>query len=106
MNGRGIYNRLETIKAVEESGVPFELVNSMAKLSFADQVMLMSSTGVLVAPHGAALANIMFLPAHAAVVEIFPYLMKKNTYRYLCGLFDLLYFPVRAAAGARRCRGC
>jgi hypothetical protein len=94
MNGRGIFNLPDVIRAVDESGVAFELVDSMARRSFADQVQLMSSTGVLVAPHGAALANIMFLPAHAAVIEIFPYLMKKNTYRYLCGLFDLLYFPV------------
>lgn len=94
MNGRGIYNRDDVVKVVEDSGVPFELVNSMAKLSFADQVQLMSNTGILVAPHGAALANMMFLPAHSAVIEIFPYLMKKNTYRYLAGLFDLLYTPV------------
>lgn len=94
MNGRGIYNRPDIVKAVEATGVPFEEVNSMAKLSFAEQVHLMAGTGILIAPHGAALANIMFLPAHAVVIEMFPYLMKKNTYRYLSHLFDLVYYPL------------
>ena len=30
---------------------------------------LMSRTGILIAPHGAALANAMFLPQHAVVIE-------------------------------------
>lgn len=30
----------------------------------------MAGTGILIAPHGAHLANIMFLPAHAVVIEV------------------------------------
>jgi capsular polysaccharide biosynthesis protein len=37
----------------------------------------MAGTGILIAAHGAALVNSMFLPQHAAVIEIFPFLMKK-----------------------------
>ena len=94
MNGRGIYNRDLLVQLAEETGVPVRLVFSMASMSFAEQVKLMSETGILIAPHGAALANIMFLPVHAVVIELFPYLMKKNTYRYLANLLDLIYFPV------------
>jgi hypothetical protein len=72
MNGRGIYNRDELIAAVEATGLPYELVGNMAKLSFAQQVELMAGTGILIAPHGAHLANAMFLPAHAVVVEMYP----------------------------------
>jgi len=94
MNGRGIFNFKEIVEVVKGMGLPYELVTTMAKLSFADQVQLMSNTGVIIAPHGAALANIMYLPAHAAVIEMFPYLMKKNTYRYLSSILDLHYFPL------------
>jgi hypothetical protein len=94
MNGRGIYNRDLLIERVAATGVPYRLVSTMGSMSFAEQVELMSSTGILIAPHGAALANIMFLPAHAVVIELFPYLMKKNTYRYLANLLDLQYYPL------------
>lgn len=39
----------------------------------------MAGTGILIAAHGAALVNSMFLPQHAVVIEIFPYFMKKMT---------------------------
>jgi hypothetical protein len=94
MNGRGIYNFKEILEAVKATGLPYEEINTLAKMSFADQVQLMANTGILIAPHGAALANLMFLPAHAVVIELFPYLMKKNTYRYLSGLMDLHYYPI------------
>lgn len=93
-NGRGLYNREEVINAVKATGVPYEIVPAMHALSFVQQVTLMSSTGILIAPHGAALANSMFLPAHSVVVEMFPYLMKKNTYRHLCAMMDLHYYPL------------
>ena len=92
--GRGIYNRDEVVEAANNTGLPVELVPSLGKLSFEQQVELMANTGILIAPHGAALANIMFLPAHAVVIEMFPYLMKKNTYRYLTNLVDVHYYPM------------
>ena len=94
MNGRGIFNRELLVDLVRDTGVPYELVSTMASSSFNAQVSLMAETGILIAPHGAALANIMFLPAHAVVIELFPHLMKKNTYRYLASQLDLHYFPI------------
>ncbi len=94
MNGRGFFNRDQLIAAVAATGLPYKVVNTMGKMSFRDQVSMMAHTGILIAPHGAALANAMFLPAHSAVIELFPYLMKKNTYRHLCAMMDLHYFPV------------
>jgi hypothetical protein len=70
------------------------IIDNLGALSFCGQVALMAGTGVLIAPHGAALANLMFMPAHAAVIELFPYLMKKNTYRHLASLMGLHYHPV------------
>jgi capsular polysaccharide biosynthesis protein len=47
----------------------FEKVQ-MERLAFSQQVALMRQTAVLVAPHGAGLANMMFCPTGARVVEI------------------------------------
>jgi hypothetical protein len=53
------------------------------KLTFKEQVDVMRTSGVVIAIHGAALTNSMFLPKHAAVIEIFPfgvYDVKKHDY--------------------------
>jgi hypothetical protein len=94
MNARGIHNSDAVLAAISATGLPFEVIPSMGALSFSDQVALMAGTGILIAPHGAALANAMFLPAHSVVVELFPYGMKKNTYRHLASMADLTYFPM------------
>ena len=70
LNGRGIYNKQELIDAVAATGLPYQVVPNMASMSFAEQVELMAGTGILIAPHGAHLANSMFLPVHAVVIEV------------------------------------
>ena len=92
-NGRGIYNIDRVLALLNASGLPVEIISTMATLSFEEQVELMAGTGLLIAPHGAHLQNIMFLPAHAAVIELWPFLMKKSTYRMLATQLDLHYFP-------------
>lgn len=82
-NGRGIYNIDKVVAALSATGIPYEMVATMSSLSFETQVQLMAGTGLLIAPHGAHLQQLMFLPAHAAVIELWPFLMKKSTYRYL-----------------------
>jgi hypothetical protein len=64
--------------------------------SFEEQVAVMAGTGILVALHGAALANIIFLPAGAAVIELFPWRFHKVTYRSLAGGLGLHYQALRA----------
>jgi capsular polysaccharide biosynthesis protein len=69
------------IEALNATGIPFELVSTLATLSFEAQVALMAGTGLLIAPHGAALMNLVFLPQHASVIEVFspPTLKKSGT---------------------------
>jgi hypothetical protein len=69
LNGRGIYNKQEIFDAVAATGLPYQIIPNMASLSFAEQVELLAGTGILIAPHGAHLANAMFLPVHAVVIE-------------------------------------
>jgi len=61
-----------------------------------EHVQAMASTGILVASHGAALANLVFLPTGAAVIEIFPWKFHKTTYRSLATSLGLMYLPIHA----------
>lgn len=92
--GRAIFNKKEVEAVVRGTGLPYEYVGSLGRKSFTDQVTIMSQTGILIGPHGAGLANSIFLPAHAVVVELFSIMMKKWSYSNLAATAGLLYFPV------------
>jgi capsular polysaccharide biosynthesis protein len=64
---RRLVNEDEVWALLQKAG--FERVR-MEALSFEQQVQLMRETAVLVAPHGAGLANMLFLDPSACVVEI------------------------------------
>lgn len=64
---RRLVNEEEIWPSLEDAG--FERV-LMEALSFEEQVKLMRSTSVLVAPHGAGLTNMLFCRAGVDVVEI------------------------------------
>ena len=34
------------------------------------QVALFANTGILITPHGAAMANMIFMPVHSVVIEV------------------------------------
>ena len=92
--GRNFENGEELIRVIRDSGIPYEVINDMGELTFKQQVVKMAGTGILIAAHGAALVNSMFLPQHAVVMELFPYMLKKLTYFNLAGLLGLWYLPV------------
>jgi hypothetical protein len=92
--GRNIYNLHEVLEILGQTGLEVEYVPSVSKMTFAAQVELMAGTGILVGPHGAALANAMFMPAHAVIVELFPPWMKKLSYATLANTAGLIHIPV------------
>lgn len=49
-----------------------------------NKVKLMHKTVVLIAMHGAELANVLFLPKGAVVIEIFPDLYYRSMYSRYC----------------------
>ena len=69
---RNIVN-IDEVKAalLAHFGVPVRLL-SFEGLSFGEQVRALHDVRLLVAPHGAGLTNLVFLPPGAALVEIFP----------------------------------
>ncbi len=59
---------------------------------FLEQVTWMRGSTILVAAHGAALTNIMFMPPEAALYEIFPpKFLYQKVYRTMAKNLDLVY---------------
>ncbi|GAB2478975.1 glycosyltransferase family 61 protein [Jatrophihabitans fulvus] len=68
-NNRSVTNEAEVIDLLASHG--FVAIDPGA-MSLADQIRAFGSAEAVVAPHGAALANLAFVPAGGAVVELFP----------------------------------
>jgi len=64
---------------------------SMEGLSFRDQLLLMKNTSVLVGMHGSGLTNVIFLPAGASSVELFPYKFQRTSYQDLSKMAGVSY---------------
>ena len=65
-----------------------------------EQLQLISSHGVLIAPHGAGLMNAMFAVPGSAIVEIFPYHLDHNLYSTVAMTSGIGYFPVHTYNGS------
>jgi len=89
-----IHNFEQVLESVRRVGVPYEVLESVEGMSFASTVQLFASTGILVAPHGDALAMSAFMPAHSVIVELFPFGVKRNTFRQLANYLDIHYLPL------------
>jgi Glycosyltransferase 61 len=69
-SSRGLYNIEEILEVLKETGLPVKVINDMGALTWQQQVQVMAETGILVAVHGAALTNVIFMPANAVLVEV------------------------------------
>lgn len=96
-SSRAIANMEQLLPIIKASGIKVRWITNMAALSYEQQVQAMAETGILIATHGAALANILYLPAHAVVVEMFPYVMYASMYRDLAAAAGLFYYSIRSA---------
>lgn len=56
----------------ETRGYTYRMLD-MAGLSFSQQVNAVAGAGILIGIHGTQMLNMLFLPKHAAVVEVMPY---------------------------------
>jgi capsular polysaccharide biosynthesis protein len=60
--GRIFSNQDAIIAAARDVGLPVEVVVDLGKLQLREVVQKMAGVGILIAAHGAALVNAMFLP--------------------------------------------
>jgi len=65
---RRVVNEREVLSLVEPMGFEKAVLSG---LTFQEQVKLFSEAAVIIAPHGASLANIVFAPSTATVIELF-----------------------------------
>jgi hypothetical protein len=75
------------------------------KLSYGEQVRELSQTDILVAAHGAGLANLLFMPAHSHVIEITPFAFKPF-YDWLSHEGGIAYHWVESQAEVRKMAEC
>ncbi|GAQ83563.1 hypothetical protein KFL_001530060 [Klebsormidium nitens] len=95
---RHVENADEVTEALRKLGLEVDLVQEVARQSrsFREQVLTMSQTGILIAPHGGGLANLAWLPENAAVIELFPNKCVQTEYRNMAAVRNLIYFGVEA----------
>ena len=60
-------------------------------MSFQEQVAAMRNTTVLIGVHGAGLTNLLFLPDHAAIVEVLPWHWDRRAYERIGQLLGYTY---------------
>jgi hypothetical protein len=92
IGSRNVINIDEAVDLIRSYGLDVNWIQEMGHLSFQQQVQAMAETGILLAVHGAGLANVMFMPAHSVVVEITPYILYASMYRDLAATAGLYYY--------------
>jgi hypothetical protein len=65
----------------------------------AEQVRRFGNADVIVAVHGAGLANLLFARPGTVVIELFPEDFVKSTYLWLCNRLGLRHYPVIGSRG-------
>jgi hypothetical protein len=77
---RRVVNEAEVIHLLKNYG--FSVI-SMDNKTLKEQVQIFSSAEAIVAPHGAALTNLLFIQSQTKVVELFPHGFVNNCYYVL-----------------------
>jgi len=103
LNNRAILNEDEVLAVLRPLG--FEVVDP-GTLPVLDQIRLFAEADVIVAPHGASLANLPFCSPGASLLELFPsQSMVADYWKMTCGIEGLEYQYLSGAgpaAGIRR----
>lgn len=99
-NNRSVVNEADVQAALGERGfVPVD----PGALQVVDQIRTFASAELIVAPHGAALANLVFASAGTTVVELFPAgCLLPDFWRLACGVPGLRYRYLSAFGPAPR----
>ncbi|MEM1442135.1 MAG: glycosyltransferase family 61 protein [Verrucomicrobiota bacterium] len=85
---RRVANEAEFFAALRD--LDFESVQC-SKLSFSEQVKLFREASVIVGPHGAAMANLIFSNHGARFLELGTHAYTNPCFEYLCASAGLLY---------------
>ncbi len=98
LHNRCVLNEAEVLALLEPLG--FQVVDP-GDLSVAEQIRTFAEADVVVAPHGASLANIPFFSPGAALLELFPsQSMVADYWKMTCGVVGLEYQYLSGAGPA------
>lgn len=92
---RPLRNEAAVVSALERLG--FQPVR-LERVGFDGQMQLMAEAAIVVAPHGAGLANLVFAEATTRVIELMPDRLSSWCYRVLCASLGLPYEAVMASS--------
>ena len=67
---RNFLNHQAVLQYLSGWGLPVTVVYWASKLTWEEQVKLYANTGILIASHGAALTNMMYMPVHSVALEV------------------------------------
>jgi capsular polysaccharide biosynthesis protein len=99
-NNRSVTNEAAVLRLLTAEG--FEPIDP-GEMSVVEQIQAFAAADLIVAPHGAALANLAFASPGAAVVELFPAgFLLPDYWRLACGVPGLRYRYLSASGGPRR----
>jgi len=97
---RSLVNEAELVNYIKnEYNLPVAVVR-LGSMSFKDQVAAMHDTGLLIGLHGADLANLIFLPENAALIELNPYRFYEHRFWGMAPLAGIEYFSYNCGTSA------
>ena len=88
-NHRRVTNEADIIEVLKHEG--FAMITP-GEMPVSDQIRMFASADVIVAPHGAALANLMFCKPNARLLELFSPNYVNPLYRYICAQVGVDYY--------------
>lgn len=92
---RKLMRKLEKMPEVQAQTVDF------ATISYKNQIQIINNTDVLLGIHGNGLSHLLFLPKHAAVIELFPPDAQALDYRLYADAKGLRYYGVICNQGIK-----
>jgi len=95
---RGIANLEAVLALVAATGLPHRVVRVSGGWAWSEQVRAFADTGILIAVHGAVLANVIYMPPRAAVLEVVPFLGSTPVFRRIAEAARVVYHPIYARA--------
>ena len=92
-NGRNIFNEEEVYSLLDSLGfVKVELEN----FTIQDQAAIFNAADVIISPHGASLANLIFCRKGTKVIELFNSSYFSPLYWNICNIKDLDYYYIQS----------
>ena len=88
-NGRTIHNEQEVSDMLQGLGFASYFTGEM---SVKDQFELFAHAKVIIAPHGASLANLLACKSAPTLIELVPHDFRPMTYAYICSHLNITYF--------------